>query len=123
MNQQDSLPAPRVPLNLTIEYRKNYARQSEGGNLFNISITGAFLKADVAVLNPKDKLTLYFEVGGRRRKIQARVIWKNQRGAGIVFQPFNSRDVQIVDDLIYFVESSRENRREVLDNIFRKVSN
>ncbi len=122
-SQQDSMPAPRVPLNLTIEYRKNYARQSEGGNLFNISITGAFLKTDGTLLNPKDKVTLYFEVSGRKRKIQARVIWKNQMGAGLAFQPFNSRDVQIVDDLIYFVESSRENRREVLNTIFKKVSN
>lgn len=122
MNQQDNMPAPRVPLNLPIEFKKNYARQAESGNLFNISLTGAFLRADAALLIPKDKITLYFEVSGRKRKIQARIIWKNGVGAGICFQPFNSRDIQIVDDLIYFVESSRETRRAVLNTIFKKVT-
>jgi hypothetical protein len=56
------------------------------------------------------------------RKIHASVIWSNRFGAGIKFSPTNNRDVQIVDDLMYFVESKRENRRSVLDSIFKQVA-
>jgi hypothetical protein len=35
-------PAPRLPLQLPIEFRKNYSRKSDYGDLKNISLTGAF---------------------------------------------------------------------------------
>jgi hypothetical protein len=114
-------PASRVPLALDIEYRRNYARSSSSGILKNISITGAFLETDDEEILTKDKLTLNVNVGGRSRKITATVIWRNSKGAGLAFQPFNNRDVQIIDDLIYFVENRRQTRRTILDNIFKRV--
>lgn len=119
--EETNMPAKRIPLQLDINYKKSYARQDSRGMLSNISISGAFLKTDSTKLQEKERIILYFEVSGRKRKIQANVVWKNNFGAGLQFQPFNNRDVQIIDDLMYFVESSRENRRSILDTIFKKA--
>jgi hypothetical protein len=121
-SNQDAAPAPRLPLKMDVEYRRSYARQSVHGTLRNISLTGAFLETATDMLTTTDKVVVTFVVSGRRRNINATIVWKNGAGCGIKFQPFNNRDVQIVDDLIYFVESSRENRRNVLDDILRRVS-
>lgn len=118
-----SAPAPRMPLQLEINYRRSYARKSEHGKLKNISLTGAFLVfTEDQGLSPKDKITLKFEVSGRKRQIQASVIWRGPEGCGVQFHHNNNRDQQIVDDLMYFVENSRTTQRSVLDNIFKKVS-
>jgi hypothetical protein len=117
----DVCPSPRIPLKLDIEYRKSYARKAEIGKLRNISLTGAFLEHDNDELRAADKVCITFKVGGRVRKINAEIIWSNAVGSGIKFMPTNNRDVQIVDDLMYFVESKRENRREVLDDIFKQA--
>lgn len=114
--------APRVPLKLDVEYRKSYARETDSGTLRNISLTGAFLEAPAAELLKQDKVTLVFSVSGRTRKINAQVVWTNSNGAGVVFNHFNNRDLQIIDDLIYFTESTREKRRSVFDTIIKKVS-
>ena len=50
------------------------------------------------------------------------VIWANALGAGLKFLPANNRDVQIVDDLIYYVEAKRTDTREILASIFKKVA-
>ena len=121
MMEPTKTPARRIPLTLDINYKKSYARQDSKGMLSNISLTGAFLKTDTGKLQTDEKLCLYFEVSGRRRKIQATVVWKNELGAGLSFLPFNNRDVQLIDDLMYFVESSRENRRSILETIFKKA--
>ena len=115
-------PAPRVPLKLEVEFRKSYARQPDGGSLKNISITGAFLEHENPELHPRDKLNLVFKVSGRTRTIMAQVVWCSNGGSGIRFLPDNNRDVQIIDDLIYFVQNRRESRRTVLDNIFKRVA-
>ena len=46
-------PAPRLPLQLPIEFRKNYSRKADYGDLKNISLTGAFLihETDEIVIN------------------------------------------------------------------------
>ena len=119
---QDTAPAPRLPLKMDVEYRRSYARQSVHGTLRNISLTGAFLETNSDQLTTTDKVVVTFIVSGRRRNINATIVWKNGAGCGIKFQPFNNRDVQIVDDLMYFVETSREDRRNVLDDIFKRVS-
>lgn len=115
-------PAPRVPLRLAVEFRRSYARNSDKGTLRNVSLSGAFLEAPGTDLVPKDKLTLTVIVGGRTRKMNASVVWANSAGAGVVFHHFNNRDLQIIDDLIYYVESNREQRRDVLDTIFKRVA-
>lgn len=122
MNTTDKTPSPRIPLKLEVEYRKSYGRTSEMGQLKNISLTGAFLEHVNEELKQSDKVTITFKVGGRTRKINASIIWSNARGSGIRFLPTNNRDVQIVDDLMYFVESKRENRRSVLDDIFKQAA-
>ena len=119
---QGGIPAPRLPLQMKVEFRKSYSRQGDKGILKNISLTGAFLETKNSGLCPQDKLTIRFQVSGREREIKAQVIWNNGVGCGIQFQPFNNRDVQIVDDLMYFVANSRESRRSVLNEILKRVA-
>ena len=114
--KEDSKPAPRVPLYMDIEYRRNYGRQNEQGRLKNISLSGAFLEVPHSEFLPDDKLVITLNVSGRERKLNASIIWKNENGCGIRFNPFNNRDVQIVDDLMYFIESKRQTRRSVLNS-------
>lgn len=116
-------PARRIPLHLDIEYRRSYARQAARGCLKNISLTGAFLELDdQSEVGPNDKLMITLFVGGRERQIPASVVWHSEMGCGLKFLPNNNRDVQIVDDLMYFVETSRSTQREVLDSIFKKLT-
>jgi hypothetical protein len=115
-------PAPRIPLQVDIEYRRSYARQPQVGILKNISLTGAFLVHNGADLKKDDKVTITFSVSGRVRKINAHVVWCNERGSGLRFQPFNNQDVQIVDDFMYFVKDNRDSRRDVLDQILKRVA-
>lgn len=122
MSEVEQTPSPRIPLKLDIEYRKSYGRTGETGQLKNISLTGAFLEHENEELKSSDKVMITFKVGGRVRKINAQIIWSNGHGSGIRFLPTNNRDVQIVDDLMYFVESKRENRRSVLDDIFKQAA-
>ena len=120
---QRGAPAPRLPLKMSVEFRRNYARQSSRGILRNISLTGAFVETvDSLQLESSDKIVVTLIVSGRKRKIPATVVWKNQIGCGIRFKPFNNRDVQLVDDLMYFIENSRESSRSVFDDIIKRVS-
>ena len=114
--------ARRTPLNIEVDFRKSYAREEASAILKNISITGAFLEHGSDVLKAGEKLSLQFTVSGRERSVQAMVIWSNSMGSGVKFLPMNNRDVQIVDDLIYFVEAKRTDTRDVLDKIFKKVA-
>lgn len=123
MNAQSSLPSPRLPLQMNIEFRKSYARQAGKGTLRNISLTGAFLETETLELYPSDKLVITFVLSERVRRMTATIVWKNGRGCGVQFHPFNKRDVQIVDDLMYFVQNSRTGSRNVLEDIFAVVSN
>ncbi len=116
-----TVPAPRTPLNLEVSFKKSYGREDQKGVLRNISISGAFLEFSGGGFEAGEKIHLQFIVSGRTRKVAASVIWKNQIGCGVKFMPANNRDVQIVDDLIYFVESSRDERRGLIDRIFKKV--
>lgn len=120
--QSEKNPAPRTPLNIGVEFRKNYAREESAGSLKNISLSGAFLAHREDSLRPGEKLNLTFQVSGREREVAAMVIWSNSFGSGIKFLPNNNRDIQIVDDLIYFVESKRTGTRGILDQIFKKVA-
>ncbi len=120
--ETSQLPAPRTPLRLEVSFKKNYARQVSSGVLRNISLTGAFLECSNESFRANEKVNLTFTVSGRERGIQAVVVWCNSVGCGVKFNPTSQRDVQIVDDLIYFVEENRTDRRSVLDNIFKKVA-
>lgn len=120
--QQTQSQAPRIPLKLDIEFRRSYARSPDKAELKNISLSGAFLITSHQDLKAQDKLAIEFRVGGRIRKIMATIVWTCQEGCGVKFLPSSNRDVQIVDDLMYFVENKRENRRDIMDNIFKKVS-
>lgn len=114
-------PAPRTPLHIEVQFRKNYAREGTHGTLKNISLTGAFLRHTEDGLAMGEKLVINFIVSGRERAVHAQVIWTNSVGSGIRFMPMNNRDTQIIDDLIYYVESKRQGSRGVLDQIFKKV--
>lgn len=121
-DQQNQVPSPRLPLAMNIEFRRSYARQAGQGVMKNISLTGAFIETEgTSELSPSDKIQVTLIVSERKRKMNCTVVWKNARGCGVVFHPFNKRDVQIVDDLMYFVESNRDGRRDVLDGIFKRV--
>jgi hypothetical protein len=115
------VPAPRTPLDMEVSFKRNYAREETKGRLRNISLSGAFLETAGENFRANEKLHLKFVVEGRERKVAAFVIWANSLGCGVKFVPTNNRDVQIVDDLIYYVENSRSTRRTVVDQIFKKV--
>ncbi|MBX2988059.1 MAG: PilZ domain-containing protein [Bdellovibrionaceae bacterium] len=119
--ETSNAPAPRTSLHLDVSFKKNYARQLSHGVLKNISLTGAFLDCRNENFRANEKIQLTFVVAGRERRIAATVVWANSAGCGVKFHPTSQRDVQIVDDLIYFVEANRDGRRDVLDNIFKKV--
>ena len=118
----EKMPAPRLPLEMKVQYRRTYARNSEMGLLKNISLTGAFLQTNPDSLSLNDKIVLTFNVSGRERKIQATVVWKSKAGCGIKLIPFNNQDVQIIDDLMYFVKINRESRKGLLEDIFKQVA-
>ena len=119
--KQDSVPSPRIPLAMGVEFRKSYGRQNSKGVLKNISLTGAFLETESIELAPTDKVILEIVVSERKRKMPATIVWRNSMGCGVMFHPFNRRDVQIVDDLMYFVQNRREFRRNLLDDIFKQT--
>ncbi len=121
MPDMGSNPAIRFPLQHAIEYRHNYAREADTGVLRNISLTGAFIESPHHRFQPSDKIKLTFKVGGRLRQIQATIVWVHPSGAGVRFGHGNNQDKQIVDDLIYYVESQRNTRRNVLNDIFTRV--
>ena len=122
-NSDMQTPAKRIPLLLDVEIRRSYARRGEKAKLKNISLTGAFLELpQTRGLLPDDKLQITILVSGRQRQLHAHVIWNCESGCGLRFSPANKRDVQIVDDLMYYVENSRQSQRSVLDTIFKKVS-
>lgn len=118
---ESSNSSPRISLELPVKFRKNYARSLEKGMLRNISLTGAFLQSNTK-FERNEKINLEFVVAQRTRTISAKVVWAGPTGVGLMFQHYNNRDVQIIDDLMYFVENHRLERRDVLDTIFRKVS-
>ena len=115
-------PSPRTPLNLDVVFRRSYARQDSQGILKNISLSGAFLEIQSHDLHLDEKINLTVIVASRERKVMAQIIWKNSLGAGVKFIPQNNRDVQIIDDLIYFVETKRMGQKGILDGIFKKVA-
>ncbi len=106
---------------MEVSFKKNYAREENKGRLRNISLSGAFLETTGDAFRANEKIQLRFVVEGRERKITAFVIWVNSVGCGVKFLPVNNRDVQIVDDLIYYVENSRSTRRTVIEQILKKV--
>jgi hypothetical protein len=120
--QETSKPAARVPLCLPIEFRRSYSRQSTQGGLLNISMTGAFLEHASQDLEINDIINLHVKVSGRERVLQAKIVWKKDSGAGVSFLPENNQDVQIIDDLIYFVKNHREQKKAVLGSIFNRLS-
>lgn len=122
MKTQEQSPQPRIPLKLDVDFRRSYGRNAAVGVLKNISLSGAFLEHEMEAFAAGDKVQVTFKVGGRARKVSAQVIWSNSEGSGIKFLPSNGRDVQIVDDLMYFVESGREDRRSLLGDIFKETA-
>lgn len=122
MDTAQKMPAPRTALNIQVDFRKSYARDGANGFLKNVSVSGAFLAHTSEMLRAGEKLNVVFSVAGRERDIQAVVVWSNSYGSGVRFLPQNNRDVQIVDDLIYFVETRKTGTRDILDRIFKKVA-
>lgn len=122
MNTTQQTPSPRTALNIEVAFRKSYARDESTGTLKNISLSGAFLAHTNQQLKAGEKVHMTFSVAGRVRDIHAIVVWSNAYGSGIKFLPQNNRDIQIIDDLIYFVETKRVDTRGVLDQILKKVA-
>ena len=109
--------------NLNVEYKKKYARHFKMGNLRDINNSEAYLLTndDKTSLNLKDEISIFLKLGERKRTIQASVILKDTHGIKIKFHFYNNKEYQIVDDLIYFIEKSKEKRRQSLDFIFNQT--
>lgn len=119
---QNNRPLPRTKMNLDIQFKRNYARSQSVGLLKNLSLTGAFLETpQVGELRKNDKIQLAFQVAGRNRKLHATIVWTNSTGMGLKFEHQSNRDMQIVDDLIYFVEASNSEKSEAIQNLFKAV--
>lgn len=114
-------PLPRTPLHLEVSFKRNYARKESNGTLKNISLSGAFIELTGHDLRINEKINLTFVVAERERKICAEIVWSNSIGTGVKFMPQNGRDVQIIDDLIYYVETKRMGHRGIFDGILKKV--
>ncbi len=118
----NTMPSSRYPLELDIEFKRSYGRNSISGTLKNISLTGTFIENSLKDLNFRDKISISLNLSGRKRVVSATVVWKNHRGCGVRFLPFNSQDIQIIDDLVYFLESKRKTKKTVLSDIFKNVA-
>ena len=127
---KESLISP----NLNVEYKKKYARYFKNGRLKDISNSEAYLitkdeecvqkykiRNDKTILNLRDKVSVILKLGQRKRILQASVISNNAHGVKLKFHFYNNREYQIVDDLIYFIEKSKEKRRQHLDFIFSQT--
>jgi hypothetical protein len=114
--------APRTPLFIDVDFRKNYAREGSAGKLKNISLSGAFLQHQDPTIRVGEKIAMEIKVSGRHRVLDAVVVWTSATGSGVRFNHSNNRDRQIVDDLIYFVEAKRTDTRDIMDMIFKKVA-
>ncbi len=121
MENSTKASAPRIPLALEISFRRTYAREGSNGTLLNISLSGAFLECEDPHINDR-KLELTINVYGNLRKIPALIIWANSRGCGLKFAPKNGRDIRIIDDLIYYTENSRSERRTLLNTVIKNVA-
>jgi hypothetical protein len=119
--ENNAVPQPRHAVELAFEFKRNYARQATTAEVKNISLTGALIQTDVT-LKPSEKLNVYLTVSGRTRKVAARVVWVGDRGVGLQFQPFNNRDLQIVDDIIYYATEKTSSTKNLLDSILNKVA-
>jgi len=117
----DDLPAPRFPLEVDVDFRKSYGRELYKGTLKNISSSGAFLENSIDEVQNADKLNLEINLSGRSRQLLAEVVWKNKRGCGIKFSAGQQKDIQIVDDLIFFLESKQSEKKDILKLIFEKL--
>lgn len=118
----ESNTAPRIPISFEIEFKKNYCRQFSKGQLKNVSLSGAFLEQTENEFVAGDKLQLLMTVGSRSRKLNAIVVWKNNAGVGLRFSHSNNRDLQLIDDLMYFAENKRTSQKSLLGDIFNKVA-
>jgi hypothetical protein len=87
-----------------------------------VSLTGAFISHQHHDLISGDRVTIELVIGGQKRKIVAEVIWTNSFGAGIKFIPANQKDIQMIDDLIYYLEEKKSSLNSVLGEVLKKVS-
>lgn len=122
MANEELLPKRRIPLSFPIVYRKSYSRRFDKACLKNISLSGAFIEDSGAELKENEKINLSFELAGRKRKIAAKIIWVNDCGAGVSFLHGNQQDEQLIDDLMFFVEESQDEKRGILNLIFDKIA-
>ncbi len=120
--QNSNAPAKRIKLNLQVDLRKSYWRKSKKVNFLNISQTGAYMQIPDMPVQINEKISLKLNVGSRTRKIEARVVWTNEFGAGICFLFKSNRDMQLIDDLMYFVEAGRKDQIQVLSDILKNVA-
>lgn len=118
---EDKSTAQRFSVDVDLDFKCNYARDFSKAQIKNISVSGALIKTDVP-LKPEEKINVFFRLSGRERKIPAQVVWVTEKGAGIKFNHFNNRDIQIVDDLIYFATEKSSSVKDLLDNILSKVA-
>lgn len=116
------LPAPRTRLNVSVVFRRKYAREDEKGCLKNISESGAFLAQTGAPLPVGSKVHIILDFLGHRREIVAEIVWSNSNGGGLRFLPNVGRDKLAVQDFIEYINEQKNSRNSTLDLIFKKVS-
>ncbi len=113
--------AQRFSVEVDLDFKCNYARDFNKATIKNISTSGAMIRTDIP-LKLSEKINVFFKVSGRERKVAAQVVWIGDRGIGVKFNHFNNRDLQIVDDLIYFATEKNSSTKDLLENILSKVA-
>ena len=114
-------PSPRIAAHLPVEFRRSYARSQARGVIKNISASGVFLANSEKGIEKEEKIIIALNVLGRVRKVFAKVVWQNEFGTGLKFLPNNRRDSQIVDDLMYDIETKRKGNKLLLDEILNGI--
>lgn len=100
-------PAPRTHLELDISIKRLYARKPMTAHLKNLSLSGAFIELPIDGIFKDDKIKATFNIADRERTIELKVVWRNAEGLGVKFIFENNQDTQMIDDLLYFVQSGQ----------------
>lgn len=114
-------PAPRTPARMGVEFRRVYGRQVFDGIIKNISVTGVFIEHALR-FEKEDMVQIEMCIGNRKKKIKAKVIWSNEMGSGLQFHPKSKQEIQMIDDMIYFIEQRWHEMKGVLNNILIKMA-
>lgn len=106
---------------IPVEYRCNYDRQTSLGTLENINLKGAFLRTSLPFDSTTEKILLTISLNKRKREIKANIVDRGKSGCAVEFLYVGKKGLQLIDDLIYFIEKITDKKKSLLHSIFEKA--